>query len=251
MEQRNKKDYFDQVISNLDSLYDINNRSIETGKMPERTLINKVALFGLRLEKLIASYSREDSLDNLRKQYTVTVRVMQEVWDKRVVKMHVGREQKEMDVYYLDKYIYMRWMLSIGVLLEVPDQEFNILIELIKRDNINDALYDFLIHSRKPDWKISEAMNIEKPKNNIKEIIFEADSEKCQKMIKMYLEKEWLRTYKNFGLDKAHLDIDKGCYYGQWAFEVAAVVKIKGLDDSSFRGNQYYPERLMAKFGFL
>lgn len=35
-------------------------------KMPERTPINKVALFGLRLEKLIASYSRGDSLDDLR-----------------------------------------------------------------------------------------------------------------------------------------------------------------------------------------
>lgn len=112
---------------------------------------------------------------------------MQEVWDKRVVKMHVGREQREMDVYYLDKYIYMRSMLSLGVLLEVPDEEFDILIELIKRDKIQDSLYDFLIREREPHWEISGTLNIRKPKNNIKEIIFETDPEKCQKMIQKYL----------------------------------------------------------------
>lgn len=239
--------YYSEVIerhtSTIDEYEDYFSKNDEP--ITKIGLISKLATFSLRLLNIIASYSRGDSIEELRQQYSDTVNIMQEVWDKRVVKMHVGREQKEMDVYYLDKYIYMRWMLSLGALLEVPDEEFNILIALIKRDNIQDSLYDFLIRSREPYWGISETLNIQKPKNNIKNIIFEADPEKCQKMIKQYLEKEWLKTYKNFGLDKAHLEIEKGYYYGQWAFEVAAVVKIKGLDDSSFKDNQYYPARLV------
>lgn len=245
MNNKNNQAYFDVVIENLNTLYKINEESIKKGKMPERIPINKLALFGIKSQQLITSYSRGDTLNELRNQYTEVVHIMNEVWDKRAVKMHMGREQKEMDVYYLDKYIYMRWMLSLGVLLEIADEEFDILVALIIRDSIKDYMYDFLITSRRNKWTISEAMNIQKPKNNIKEIIFETNPEKCQKMIKKYLEKEWLKTYKNFGLDKAHLEIDKGYYYGQWAFEVAAVVKMKGLDDSSFRDNQFYPARLL------
>ena len=34
-------------------------------------------------------------------------------------------------------------------------------------------------------------------------------------------------------------------FYGYWAFEVAAIVKIKNLNDSSFRTNKYYPDKLL------
>lgn len=34
-------------------------------------------------------------------------------------------------------------------------------------------------------------------------------------------------------------------FSGYWAFEVAAIVKIKGLDDSSFRDHKYYPSQLL------
>jgi hypothetical protein len=30
--------------------------------------------------------------------------------------------------------------------------------------------------------------------------------------------------------------------FGYWSFETAAIVKIMGLDDSSFRGCKYYPK---------
>jgi hypothetical protein len=30
-------------------------------------------------------------------------------------------------------------------------------------------------------------------------------------------------------------------YFGYWAWEVAAIVKIKGIDDSSLKTHKYYP----------
>lgn len=208
----------------------------------------KSSLFGLRLNILIASYSKGEDKESLHRQFSETVRVMEKVWDKRIVKMHMGREQREIDVYYITHTFYMRWMLSLAVLLEVPDDEFQILIDLVKRDNIKDALYDICTQTKIKSWQISDEVRPLKPKNKIIDIIKEPDKEKAEKLTKVYLEKHWFKTYKNLGgwekPDAARFDVNSG-FVGFWAFEVAAVVKIKGLDDSSFRDNVFYPERLL------
>jgi hypothetical protein len=46
-----------------------------------------------------------------------------------------------------------------------------------------------------------------------------------------------------------HGIIDRGglAYSGYWCFEAAAVVKLLGIDDSSFRDNEYYPADLLPR----
>ncbi|MEX0598585.1 MAG: PoNe immunity protein domain-containing protein [Candidatus Paceibacterota bacterium] len=216
---------------------------------PEYHLLSlKLSLFSIRLNNLIASYSRGDDKEELKTQFSECVRVMEKVWDKRAVKMFLGAKEKEHDVYYIGQTFYMRWMLSLAVLLEVLDEEFNILVNFIKRDNIQDAMYDICIKSRINDWTISDVVRPLSPKNKIIDIINENDKEICQNLIKIYLEKQWFKTFKNWGgwqsTDVSKFDVNSG-FVGYWAFEVAAIVKIKGLDDSSFREHPFYPDRLL------
>lgn len=209
--------------------------------------ISKLAVFSLRLNNLIAAYSKGDSKSELKTEFSKCVRVMERVWDKRAVKMFLGAQQKEHDVYYIGQTFYMRWMLSLAVLLEVSDEEFAILVNFIKRDNIQDAMYDICIKSRINDWTISDVVRPLSPKNKIIDIINEDNKVICEKLIKAYLEKHWFKTFKNWGWlspDVSNFDVNSG-FVGYWAFEVAAIVKIKGLDDSSFRDNIFYPERLI------
>ncbi|WP_340067348.1 PoNe immunity protein domain-containing protein [Ascidiimonas aurantiaca] len=209
---------------------------------------NKLVTFSLRLDNLSASFSRGDDLNELRKRFSETVQVMGAVWDKKYVKIYEGRERKEVDRYYLDHNIQMRWMLALSVLLDVPEEEFTILYDLVNRDRIKDALYDYLISYRVPDRELSEKVYPEVPFNNIRVILVEENKAQCEAMIKHYLEKEWLKTYKNTGWAKAHLyPEEKYSFFGMWAFEVAAIVKIKGLDDHSFRDHIHYPDRLLHK----
>lgn len=207
----------------------------------------KLSLFSLRLNMLIASYSKDYSKSELKTQFSECVRVMKKVWDKKAVKMFLGAQQKEHDVYYIGQTFYMRWMLSLAVLLEVSDEEFAILVNFIKRDNIKDAMYDICIKSRINDWTISDVVRPLSPKNKIIDIINEDNKVNCEILIKAYLEKHWFKTFKNWGWlspDVSNFDVNSG-FVGYWAFEVAAIVKIKGLDDSSFRDNIFYPERLI------
>jgi hypothetical protein len=68
--------------------------------------------------------------------------------------------------------------------------------------------------------------------------ITQMSKEEAEKSIKKYLE-GWYQMNKNAPWYNNHLR-DSG-YSGYWAWEVAAVVKIMGLDDSSFKNNPYYP----------
>ena len=60
----------------------------------------------------------------------------------------------------------------------------------------------------------------------------------AEKAIKEYLQ-IWYSLHKEDPWYNTHLR-DKG-YSGYWAWEVGAVVKKMGLDDSSFKDNPYYP----------
>ena len=63
-------------------------------------------------------------------------------------------------------------------------------------------------------------------------------------MIKSYLQKDWLKSYTEHGLPNSH---KSNLYYGKWAFEVAAVAKIKGLDCSTYIENPYFPSRFFQE----
>lgn len=58
----------------------------------------KLSLFGIRLNILIASYSKGDDTNSLRSQFSEAAKVMEQVWDKSRVKMHMGKTQKEIDI---------------------------------------------------------------------------------------------------------------------------------------------------------
>jgi len=41
------------------------------------------------------------------------------------------------------------------------------------------------------------------------------------------------------------IDNPYNTYVGYWCFAAAAIVKLKNLDDSSFRDNDYYPKDML------
>ncbi|WP_241775129.1 PoNe immunity protein domain-containing protein [Chryseobacterium sp. ERMR1:04] len=58
-------------------------------------------------------------------------------------------------------YVQMLWMISIGIMLDIEADEFSKLIELIKKDDPNDYLIDFLL-SKKVNWD-KQAKNFKFP----------------------------------------------------------------------------------------
>ena len=136
-------------------------------------------------------------------------------------------------------YPLLLQMISLGILLEVPEAEHQKIKEFIYKthhSNIEtiwkpDNLIFFLMGDAKNKRKG------DKPYEKLYEIT-QLPKLEAEKAIKDYLE-VWYSLHQTDPWYNTHLR-DSG-YSGYWAWEVAAVVKVMKLNDSSFKDNPYYP----------
>ncbi len=142
------------------------------------------------------------------------------------------------DVKYPDagKYDKLCWIISLAILCEVSIENFKRISNIVRRDNVKDKLLDFLINSRlNNDWPIVSHSYVEP--NPYKDVVnFNSAVE-----IKKYLDNIWYQDMKEAYFYDSHADEKVNTYFGYWAWEVAAIVKIKGIDDSSLKDQKYYP----------
>ena len=218
---------------------------IETKKTPiERIPIVRRSIGSGKLRLIIAKYSMGYALEEIKLEYLQLLRSFKLYWLQGYVLMeYEGRELKQ----YLD-YDDMLWMLSLGYLLKVPESDFNILCELISRDEVKDRIYNFIISKKlgRQDFNLEESYEFGwNLYPSLREALVEEDLEKIFNLISVHLNYDWRRDHMEF------LKLQNGrhgSYFGNWSFEAAAFVAIKGLDDRSFRINEYYPSTLVDFF---
>jgi len=246
MKEIQYKSYYDSYIKSRETAKEKSLQRLKEGEINMSRIDSiKLMWFVRDFKILIAKYSVGIEISILKRDFLILLKDLKVVWKTKEVMLKDGKGN-HLGVYILDPYIFMRWLLSLAILLDISDDKFKILTDLIKRDNIKDKLYDFLISSRLKDWKISDSMSLKKPENRIQEIIAIENKTECENSLKEYLNKEWYKTYKYFGFYNSHKKPENMfLFYGYWAFEVAALVKIKALDDSTFKANKYYPDRLV------
>ncbi|TWP23051.1 DUF1911 domain-containing protein [Apibacter muscae] len=131
-------------------------------------------------------------------------------------------------------------MVSLGVLLDIPKNEFQKIKDFIHKADVS-SIEDLW----KPDSLIFYLLGEtdkkrESPFPAYKKLyqITQQPKEEAEISIKKYLD-NWYSMHKDEPWYNSHLR-DSG-YSGYWAWEVAAVVKVKGLDDTGFKDNPYYP----------
>jgi len=142
-------------------------------------------------------------------------------------------------------YADLLLMISLGILFETPAANFNALEDYTRRTDDNkrlkdwhpDALLWVLLNSRIKGIDTPDSVmfpSIYQPLYNITKL----SKQEAEATISDYLN-NWYKLHKMEPWHGTHLK-EKG-YSGYWAWEIAAVVKIMGLDDSSFKDNPYYP----------
>lgn len=249
-------EFYQKIIDRNNEFIKENKKLLDEIKNnPEmKTQSSILAYFIWHLNNIIASYSKGDTKDELQKQFSETIVVMEKVWNKKATKVFHGRQQEEYDQYRLQPHINMLQMLSLAVLLDVPEDEFNILVTLIDRDNIKDFLIEFIISSkiknRKPltEEGYNRYLIIPQLYKKLVDIANTESKSEAESKIKDFLKKYWIKIPKKNALnlnlkDIPNYEVSSG-FVGLWAFEVAAIVKIKQLNDSSFKDNVFYPENL-------
>jgi len=241
------KEYWNTYVFQIENLRD---RSFERLKnsliVPERILIVKRSLSYSYLESISSKYSKGDNVNTFMDDLTSAINLIKESWIEDFgVKFNYNGK-------FLNQFIeydQMLWMLSFGYLLNISNDEFQKLVDIIDKHQVKDYLYEFIIRAKIKDRKPITEESYEYGWilfGKLRQAITETDKTKAEKLVKEFITKDWYKEHKNTGWYNSHKNPYHDTYFGYWSFETAAVVKIMGLDDSSFRDCQYYSKDLVS-----
>lgn len=203
---------------------------IQKFSLDNKVVISNIRSSICRYQKgvMIATYTAGYSIEDFKGEYIKYVESLQLSWHGN------------------SGYLQMIWALSIGILLEIDEEIFDQLVSLVKKDDPEDYLIDYLIQSRQPEWKIRLNYNFPKPYGFTRKIIEEEDSEQALKLLKEYVTKKWYPGHRDTGWYDLHKEnIDN--YYGYWSFESGALCKLKRLDYKQLEGLPYFPYDLVTE----
>ena len=239
-------DYFEAFIKQNEALYYKRLVKFQNGLiMPERETIVKLDMINNLTRRIKAKYSLGLPVISMLEEYNEALVLINNYWVGS--NKFIGNNNEVLDQYSLDDYDTMLWMLSIGYLLDVSMDQFNIIVNAIDGDSIKDKLYEFIISAKIPSRPKIENESYKYGwvlYGKLREVIGIKDKSRATELVKHFLEEDWYREHRQSGWYNSHTN-KHNTYSGYWSFETAAVVKIMELDDSSFIDNQYYPKDLV------
>jgi hypothetical protein len=240
--------YWIDRISQTENLRKIRFEKLQNGLIStDRINIVKQDLVNSYLRSIFSKYSAGSILFNFKDDLIKAIELTNVSWDGFWL---IEREGKKLNQYGLSPYDEMLWMLSLGYLLDVSDEDFKKLVEVIDRDGVKDFLFEFIIRAkiknRQPitEESYQEFFGVPQTFEKLRQAIAETNKSKAEKLVKEFITKDWYKNHKDAGWYNSHKS-KHDTYFGYWSFETAAVVKIMGLDDSSFIDCQYYPKDLV------
>lgn len=241
--------YFLNYIEHQKTAIDKFTLWIDSGKTPVQRIGNvRGSIAEKSIGILLAEYSIGSDITKLSDTWNYAVNLMEQGWLDRW-KLRDSRGNV-LDQYILSAYDEMLWMISLGYLLGVNKGDFLKLVELIDRDQVKDYLFEFIIRAKIKDRLLlaeesyKDHLGIPSIFSKLRTAAAELGKAKAEQLVKEFITKDWYVNHKDAGWYNSH-KIENNAYFGYWSFETAAVVKIMGLDDSSFRDCQYYPKDLL------
>jgi hypothetical protein len=229
--------YFEEYISESAEIVSNTLQRLSNGDVnKDRMDAVKERIFSESLHTAIACFSAGRSSLEQSKFLIIAVRLLESHW-------FYPPKPNSVSVYF-DSYPKIIWMTTLMDFLRLRNELGIAIQNLIESIESRDWLLDYLFYLKKPQ---AETLIFPKPYATLKAAV-EAqatDPKLASALVKRYLEKEWYKGHKDaYWYDNHKSKHDT--FFGYWSFEAAAVVKIAGIDDSSFRDNEYYPKDLLG-----
>lgn len=143
-----------------------------------------------------------------------------------------------------DSYSY--WdlikVLSLAILMKTDSENRGLmtLLDMFREAEIKDYLVDNLCMGIDPSWPHKcDSFLWKNTFEPLKPVFEDPDGDAIGK-IDEFLRKRWMIIHKGAWWYGGHNN-DKKPYYGYWAYECAAAVRILGLDDATLNGQKWYP----------
>ena len=178
------------------------------------------------------------------------INLCNESWINNGWKLKLGKDQV-FNQYILSAYDEMLWMLSLGYLLNIENEDFKKLVDVIDRDGVRDILFEKIIKAKLTnrdlikDESYRTHLDIPRIFNKLRKAISVSTSAEAETLIKEFIRKDWYNNHKGTGWANSHKSGHNG-YFGYWSFETAALVVILNLNDEAFALSKYYPKDLVS-----
>ena len=228
--------YFDKTIAYMEqSSGRFEAKIADPATKPEhkRKLLYK--MFRDAYELLLTKYSAGYPVADLREDF-------QQVIDRR------ERHQEFMgrlgvDFAAIDDYEQSLWLVSMAILLGVDFTLFNRVLACVDNEG-KDKLFERLVSMKQPGRPQGAKIIFPKPFQTLYDATMAADAEK-PRLIKAFLN-EWYPAMGKLQVywHDNHKGPEGGGFFGYWALEAAAVVKVFEINDGEFRDMKYYPRDL-------
>ncbi|MDV3947049.1 hypothetical protein CMT75_00745 [Elizabethkingia anophelis] len=227
------KTYFENYLElELDDIQYFES-SLQNGEVKEEMISSvKRKLFTESLHVLIGKYSSGVPIEELKSTFPQVIDYFKNGWKDK------GNTPE--DNIHFDNYILMLWMLSLSVLLDIENTEFEKIVDVLDHSNREDYFFDKIIAYKMPQRNISNHITYPDHFAFLKNLIDNRDVTE----LKDYLDKNWYTSMKL----TYWYDSDKNkheTFFGYWCFESAAFIKILNLDDSIIEKQEYYPYDLV------
>jgi len=209
------KTYFDEYIREESERAIKFENKIASGTLAaDRVIPVKRKLFSIQINLLIAKYSAGVSIDELRSEFLQIVRSAEECLSA-------------------ESYDEIIRLLSLCVLFNADNDIKERVAKLIRENGKYDSLIECLCSGAKPD---GSALCYPDVYAELRDMICGGDTAK----IKGYLQKKWYKSHRDSYWFDSHKSKEK-LYFGYWAFEVAALMKVLKTDAAELNGAQYFP----------
>lgn len=196
-----------------------------------------------RSKEFSSRYSRGDSATELRATFDSWLDYAERAAIEKAKPVGAElRAAQDIPNGVLPMYVSRLWLVSLAHVFVVDDATFARVVEAV-RPLLADRLVSSLVAVRDPQVPVAEDDWHPKRFGALADV-FSLPDEKRPAAIGTYLDR-WYPRMRGLEWWDGHKYLSKVHYVGYWSFESAGVVAALGVDDASFRGNEYYPAELI------
>lgn len=211
------KAYFDEFIAQekerICKFQDkLNSGSIDDERVP---LINNKIIY-LKTDLIIAKYSREDSINDIKNEFEELIDMVCEKGDVSI---------------YEDNLC----LASLAYLLGVNSDKMMRLRSKLMESETYDYLIDFVFLGSESDIDINK-ISFQREYKKLTKYIDDRTKETFLKYLR-----GWYRSHLHSSWYDSHKNEKFKLYFGYWCFEAGAIAKRLQLDDNDLQNEQYYP----------
>jgi hypothetical protein len=221
---------FSKIIYECSEAIKLGKTYLSQGSVPEDQVngLKSLILFS-SLRKTIAYYSSVASKETVTQSLLDTITAFEEGFKWEGFEKSYGM------------YDQIIWILSLGILCEISDDDFKRIIAVLKRDNAKDRLIKTLVNYRLPNEFEGSSYIQKSPYADLDMLV--TGQNKSTSFIKNYLDKKWYQGHDDAPWYDSHKRTKVNTYFGYWAWEVGALAKIYNINDKDLENQKYYPYR--------